>query len=363
MTFPARAARITSIQALCLGAVSVLAAPAAAQTGDTELFTVAPASPPPLGAPAEPGPTDLFVPVDPPAPPPPPTRQDARGAATRWEMTGGLSGSVFSIHHGPAGDASADQHGNRGSIYVGPEVFLSPVVDNDAPRSLQPYLQRTSTVYGSISGDGFVTRYGNGAFTRKYTSGSVNVGADVYMTRHVALTGGFQYGYNVLHDETILNKEHSFWGNAGIGVRLGDTRVDASYSFSAQDVDGSFRKPRWGSVAVSAYLLFAESFALTLAGHGSEDGGGGSLGLGVYTKKDLGFYCGFSGGTFVYIDSGTRSNYYTGWLGTSYWVTPTLRFYWAYSLSFNKSPSQPLQPYESDEIEHSLSVSVIARLP
>jgi hypothetical protein len=183
------------------------------------------------------------------------------------------------------------------------------------------------------------------------------------VTRHVALTGDFQYAYDVLHEESFVQKDHSFSGNAGFGVRLGDCQFDASYSFSAHDVDGTFAKPRWGSVRLSAYFLFSESFSVTVSGHGAEDGGGAGIDLAFFTAKDLAFFAGLAGQTFVYVIDGRRASAYDGSLGLSYWVTPTLRFSWGYALGLDNTPSQPLQPFETQDIEHSLSVGVVARLP
>ena len=373
MMFLSRQAKITSLQALCLGAVCVLTRSAAAQSGDVDLFPVTPGNTPapapaPLGAPAERAPTDLFVSPEPlpsPSPSPSPSlpHHEPRARPTRWDITGGLSGSIYTIHPGPYANTDFDQQGNRGSASVGPIVFLTPVVDNDAPRSLQPFLQRTSSVYGDVFGGGFVTRHGNGAFTRTDSLVGADAGADVYLTRHLALTGGIRYAYDVLHDDVLVRKGHSFSGSAGVGARIGDARIDASYGFGAYNFDGSFVKPGWGSVGLSAYLLLAESFAITLSGHVNDRGGGGGLNLGLYATKDFGVFAGFSGATFTYTDSDVRSNRYNGSAGFSYWATPALRFYWSYVLGVNSSPSQPLQEIERREIEHALSASVVARLP
>jgi hypothetical protein len=278
-------------------------------------------------------------------------------------MTGGLSGSVYTIHPGPYSNTDFDQQGNHGSGSLGAIVFLTPVVDNDAPRSLEPFLQRTSNIYADVFGGGFVTRYGDGAFTRTDSLVGADAGADVYVTRRLALTGGFRYAYDVLHDDVLVQKGHSFSGNAGVGVRIGDARLDASYSFSAYDLDGSFLKQGWGGVGLSAYLLVAESFALTLGGHVNDTGGGGRLDLGLYTSKDFSFFGGFSGDTFTSLLRDVRSNRVAGSAGFAYWVTPTVRLACTYVLGASSTPSQPLQEIERRTIEHSLSPSFIVRLP
>jgi hypothetical protein len=366
MTLHARQAKITSIQALCLAALGFIATPAAAQSSGADMYTLDQGrpAPEPIGAPTEPAPPAPLpfaeAAPEPSAPPPP---RDPRGAAARWQIGGSLSGSVYTIHSGASSNPDQDQHGNRGSIYLGPTVFLTPVIDNDAPHSLQPFLQRTSTVYANVSGGGFVTRYGNGAFTRTDSYVGASAGVDAYLTRNFALNGGIGYTYDVLHDNVIVNKGHSFSGSAGFGVRVVDVRFDASYSFNAYDLDGSFVKLRWGSVGLGAYAVFAQSFTLQLSGRVADDGGGGGVDLGFYTTKDLGVFTSFSGQTFAYSGTDTRANRYTGSLGFSYWVTPGLRFNWTYSLRLTHTPEQPLRSLEHDELEHALSLNVLARLP
>lgn len=369
MTLHARRANIPAIPALCLGALCLTATPAAAQSSGSDIYTLDQDrhAPPSSGAPAAPAPPAPFPEPEPEpeplAPRAPPAPIDARNAPARWQINGGLSGSVYTIQYGPDSNSGQDAHGNTGSIYLEPILFLTPVVDNDAPHSLQPFLQRTSEVYASISGGGFVTRYANVGFTRKSSHAETNVGVDAYLTRNFALTGGFGYGYGVLHEDVTVNKQHSFSGSAGFGVRIGDARLDASYNFNAYDQDGTFAKLRWGAVGLRAYVVFAQSFALTLGGYVSDGGGGGSVDLGYYPTKDLGLFAGFLGQTFVYYTTDVRANRYTGSAGISYWVTPSLRFYWSYSLQVNDAPVQPFQPYEIHGTEHALSLNVLARLP
>lgn len=124
-----------------------------------------------------------------------------------------------------------------------------------------------------------------------------------------------------------------------------------------------FAKLRWGTVGLRAYVVFARSFSLGFSGHARDGGGGGGVDLGYYPMKDLGLFLGASSQTFVYYSTDTRANYYTGGPGILYWVTPGLRLYWTYALRLTRSPAQPLMSFESDEVEHALSISAILRLP
>jgi hypothetical protein len=358
MTLPGRPAPTSALQTLCLLALSGIAAPAAAQSGDTELFTLDQDRrvPPPADPAGGPPPTTLAE-----LPPPPP---EPRAGGARWSLGGGLSGSVFSIHYGPAAGGFADPHGNRGSVHLGPTVFLSRVKDDDAPRSLQPFFQRTSTVSADVRGGGFVTRFGDGgAFSRTDSYVGASASVDAYLSRNFALTGGFGYTYDVLHQSLTLNKGHAFDASAGFGVRIGDARLDASYTFNAYDVDGTFEKPRWGSVALTAFVVLARSFTLGLRGHADAAGGGAEVDLGYYATKDLGFSAGFSGRTFSYAATDVRTNYYTGSAGISHWTTPGTRLSCNYTFGYFDEPTQQLERVGYTQIEHTLSVNALARMP
>lgn len=426
MTLLAPQAKITSTRALCLVALCLVATPAAAQPGGADIFTLGPsrdpsassgATPAPAPAapaapapalpepsatpePAAPAPPALpepgaapapAVPAPPapgappapappappapgaasepgaapepaaPAPPEPDATLEPRRAGTRWQVGAGLSDSVYTIHDGVAGSTAPAQHGYHWGVYLAPLAFLSPVIDDDAPRSLQPFLQRTSTIFGSVSGGGFVTRYGDGAFTRTDSAIGADVGVDAYLTRQFALTGRLGYAYDVL-DDVSVNKSHTFSGSAGFGVRFGDARFDASYSFDARKTDGTFAKLRWGTVGLRAYVVFARSVSVGFSGQARDGGGGGGVDLGYYPMKDLGLFLSASGQTFVYYSTDIRANYYTGGPGISYWVNPRLRLYWTYALRLNHESAQP-RMFETDEVEHALSISAILRPP
>jgi hypothetical protein len=321
----------SSIRALCLAAVVLVAGPAAAQPIDAGV----PA--PTEDAGPEPGPREL-------APP------------TRWSLGVGLSGSIYTIYF----DAADDQHGNRGRVYAAPTVWLTRVIDDDAPRSLQPFLQRTGSVYGSVVGGGFVTRYGAQSRTNSYFS--TDLGVDAYGTPHFALTGGGGYTYSVLDDD-FVNESHAFSGRAGLGVRAGDARFDASYAFRARATDGTFEDLRWGTVSLRAYVVFARRLALDISGEVFEGGGGGGFDVAYYPLKDYGFDVGAHASSFAYVGSDTRANEYTGSAGLSAWANPRLRFSWGYDLTLIHTPLQPPTALEADEVEHELSFNVILRFP
>ena len=342
-----REAKTASIRLLCTLPLSLAATPASAQSSGADL---------PVEGPSPPAAAPVSATSEPPAPPEPPS------APARWELATTLSGSVYTIHVTQEGFQLPDQSGKSGSITAGPIVYLTPVIDDDAPRSLQPFLQRTSTVSATITGDGFITESASRAFTRKSSLIGLSAGVDRYVTRGFALTGGLGYSYSALHDGEVTHA-HGLSASAGFGVRLGDVRLDASYTFDARDLDGTFATVRWGTVNAAAYAVVAKSVVLRLYGLISDGGGGGGGSVGYYTTKDIGLFLGGSGRAFVYYLPEVHSHSFSGWAGISCWATPSARVYGTYSLNINQTPAQPGRLTQADTIEHALSVSVNVRIP
>lgn len=345
MTFLAKLANPASIHALCFAVACVIAAPSAAQSRVLERRM------------AIPGRIDARERSETPATRP---RRLLPGWPARFQLSGGLGGSLYSISPG-------GQIGNRGSVGIGARYFLAPVVDDDAPRSLQPFLQRTGSISARVRGGGFSTVYRPGGrgpeLSRSYTYVGASAGVDAYLTPYLALTGGAEYAYDVLQDAPILNKGHSFQAAAGLGIRLGAARIDAAYAFEAYDLDGSLTTLRWGTVALSSHVVVAQAYAFTAAAHIGDGSAGGSLDFDAYTTKDFGFSLGLSGGTFHYSASNIRANHYAGTVGMSNWLGPMLQLSCAYEFQFNDSPAQPLRSYRTQQYEHTLSLGLIARLP
>jgi hypothetical protein len=321
-----------------------------------------------VAAPALAQPTPTAV-----AAPPAPSRtnvislwpSDAVAPTSRFEIWGGLAGSAYSIHLVSTSLRAREQLGDSGSADVGALGYLTPVVDSSVARSLQPFLQRASSVYGRVSGGGFSTTYeaATGMHTRNYSYVEASAGVDAYLTSYFALTARLGYGYDVLHDKPTLEKGQSLFGGAGVGLRFGDARIDAAYAFDARGLDGAFVAQRWGEVKLTAKLVLAQSFALTAAAHVDDGGGGGSLDLAGYPTRDLALFIGGSGETFVYVDDGVRADQYTISAGTSYWLGRALRLSLGYEFRVFDLPAQPHHPFGTQQAEHAFSISAVARLP
>jgi hypothetical protein len=300
------------------------------------------------------------------APPPPevaPPASVVPRAGAQWQIDGSLSGSVYTLSY--AGPTNVDVHGNSASGTLGATRFLTPVVDDGAPRSLQPFLQRTSTVYASVGGSGFVTRNPGSGPNRTDAAFNARAGFDVYVSRYFALFGSFTYGYDVLHDVGTDQATHSFTPSAGFGVRAGDARFNVAYTFSASDTNGAFAPLRWGTLDVSAFVVFERVVRLLLWGRALQGGGMGGGGLEYFPVQDFGIYAdGFGGRGQLYI-SDLAVTRFGGDLGFAAWASPRVRLEAAYTLTRNVYPTQVSQGYSYDlgETRHTLLLASAVRFP
>jgi hypothetical protein len=279
--------------------------------------------------------------------------------ASRWQIDASLFGSVYSLHY-PGADL--DVHGNRASGSLSATRFLAPVVDDAAPRSLQPFLQRASALYASVGGYGFVTRPPFGGQNRADAGLGAGAGLDVHVTPVVAVTGGLRYGYDVLDDVSQSDKTHSFSASAGLGLRVDDVRFDVSYTFSASDTNGTFAPLRWGAVGLTFFAVLARKFTLNLQGNVNQEGGSGGVDLGLYVDKNLGLFLGGFGGRSRYLD-GVAVIQYGGDAGLSAWITPAARLSAYYQLTVSDVPVQDTARgvLGYSEAQHGLSLGLALR--
>jgi hypothetical protein len=283
-----------------------------------------------------------------------------------WQLGATLSGSLYSVDSVPvAGGISPDTKGRSASGALEVIRYLAPLVDDGSPRSLEPFLQRASTISASLGGGGFATENPYGSRDRTSANLGARAGMNVYLARYLALTAAFGYGYSVLHDVISNHERHGFSGSAGLGLRVGDARLDASYTFAASNVDGTFAPLQWGSVQLSAYVVLARFFTLSPWGRVMPHGGEGGLDLGLYATRDLGFFLGGFGGRSAFSSSDVLFNRYGGSAGLSYWAVSRARLAAYYRPTYTDVSPQVVDGlmYGYRQLDHSISLEVAVRLP
>jgi hypothetical protein len=282
-------------------------------------------------------------------------------AKANWQVDTTLSGRAYSIRD--ATIASGDVAGQAGSGQVGMTYFLEPVSDDGAPRSLQPFLQRASTVVVSLGAGHFVTHNPGAGVDRTDWSAAVSQGADLYLTRMWALSLGFTYAYDVLQDVGVDQATHAFTGSAGVGLRAGDVRLDAGYALTAFRSEGAFAPLRWGSLRLSAFAVMARRLSVSLSGTALTGGVQGSASLAYYPTQDLAIFGGVSLGRADFYRNDLVDRRYAGDVGLSFWVSPDTRLLGEYTLTIDDVPAQienpTVIPYR--EVSHAILLEASVR--
>ena len=238
---------------------------------------------------------------------------------------GELSLGASVVYRDYAGSTHATFLGGSGSaggtLYVG-----APIVDDDAPLSLQPFLQRASTLSLTASVGGGTFRYDAGGEV-KNLNGGAGIGANVFATRALAITAGFSAfgsGYPALPGSkttTLLA------GSLGLGVRgdLGTLawRIDGRYAFTPFH-DGTRWLTTWGSVTFGLRAAFARRVLIDLGGTVSASGGGAAVDLYVHFGKRFALFVGAAASHGEFVDTHRGYTAVSGNAGFSWWLTDTV---------------------------------------
>jgi hypothetical protein len=278
----------------------------------------------------------------------------ARLDQSHWDLFFNLGGGVTEYAYAPS---PAHLAAERLSFTTQAQLtrFIKPVVDDSAPRSLQPFLQRASTVSASftVAGNGeAVTEPSAIAGGKRVVVENVsdvsfnpNVGFNIYALRWLAFTGGFGYGA----DRAIQPREtiHHFNPRIGIGARMAETRLDASYSYDGYDTVFPFgggshlQSGGWGTLSLDLETVIARRVALRLGGKAFVHGEGGSGSIEYYFTKNFGISAGgFGYAGIVDLDAKVIRNAYGLTLGADVWVLRRARLALDYELSGATAPQQ-----------------------
>ncbi len=308
---------------------------------------------------------------------------EERGASTfSWDLDFYGSSEVDAFSY-----PNPNQHETSlvGSVGASLTRFLAPVVDDDAPHSLQPFLQRASAVSVELDTGGFAGSIGVGnrplnQEQRDDVYFGPSVGANVYLTPAFALTAAFGYRYDVVTDTSSFmgrpfsfsTKTHELDPGGGVAVRFGDTRFDLGYSVQVDIPVNDFISaeplsllPKWGTIGLSLETVLNRALDLSFSGEVFDGGAGGSANVEQYFTKDVGAFA----GAFAYLgrryNDGVSHNDYGGDVGASWWVRPRVRLVLEYELAGVNVPSQDSGSghYEYSSIRNRVYASARLRLP
>jgi hypothetical protein len=260
-----------------------------------------------------------------------------------------------------------DGDGLQGEGSAGLTLFTRPVVDDDAPPALQPYLQYVGRVHLGGSGRG---GYSNVPFSdgpardhRTLTGGYVDAWADGYVDRKMYLSASIAFHYTDWQSPTLHVTEMTLPFSLGLGIRLGNARLAAGwgatpYRSTAEDAAG-WQVRFWGGAWASAYAVIEKRLEL-FAGLSVIDGGAlVRASVTGWFGRRIGLTTGIRGGRGGYFDSPERYATVGGWVDLAFW--PSHR--WA--VSFDYAPTWQ-QALDNDvvvvtEVDHVVTLGVVVR--
>jgi hypothetical protein len=189
------------------------------------------------------------------------------GAASRIDLGVGADVALDSWRYPPPPGwfEVPGGHSTGGEAFAGMTLYLRDVVDDDAPPTLQPFLQRTSFFHLGGGGGGYsATNPSGNVPTFGSHFGDVGLSAGGY-------AGRWFYGYaslGVSYSEASENgvktsSSLSVPVDVAVGVRAGSLLLAAGWTLRPIAVDDSpFRVDFWGGVYVRAYGVVRKKLSL-----------------------------------------------------------------------------------------------------
>jgi len=202
------------------------------------------------------------------------------------------------------------------------------LVEDDAPLSLQPYLQRAGAIEGSFSYDHFVTDRVelSGPYRIDTVGGAVSLDAypgglfSLWISAsffHVQDGGGNNGWQSIVWLLPRLE--------IGPGIRIDATRMTLGYTYAPTITDGSYDGRGWGQLYLRITTVLAERVYLSLLGELILSGGRGSLEVSVFPARSVGLHAAleYAEGAIYY----WGHDVFRQWqptAGLSWWITPSV---------------------------------------
>lgn len=285
----------------------------------------------------------------------------ARTPDPSWETEAALIGRRYSIRNdqpGPAFDGAAE------GFDITVLGFRTPLRDDGAPYSLQPFLQRTSLWTVAFDSGHIATHNPFGGDDP--TTWNVGAGAtfDVYVRRWLAVTGSLAYGFSAFRNTGNDHIDHVLSGSVGFGLRIADTRLDAGYGLAKQDLGGSFA-PLRQSFGLSLFSAIARRATIALSGALVPGGGDGSASVEYFPERELGIFMSAFAAKSRSDPQGFDVRGYGGTAGVGGWFDSTAGIVARYRLDIEDVSSQPFNELATHyhEVSHAITLQVNTRFP
>jgi hypothetical protein len=221
-----------------------------------------------------------------------------------------------------------------GSAGAGLTLFGHRVVDDDAPLSLQPYLQYAATFHVDGGGGGF--RFSRDAGStlpgNDSTNGYADVSASGYLDRTIygALSFGVRDRSDSVNNLTTLSLPLTLSG----GVRFGDVRLAIGWGIAPTRYgDDVFKVPFWGGAYAQVYAVVHRRLSLDATVAVIDGGASASGGAWIYLMRRFSVGVSVHGSHGHNGDLGFTSDHAGADVGFTAWTGP--RFAIAIDYSFD----------------------------
>ena len=241
------------------------------------------------------------------------------GNSSRFELDLGGNFAVSSW----IGTTPDEQTGLTLGGGAGPEltIFGKRVIDDDAPVSLQPYLQRVNIFHFTAGGSASSSLDSRGVVGSSSFGGGVTADAKIFLSPNLFLGLGFGVLQSTRAPNNFGQTSVTLRLPTGVnlGVRFFDAQLAVAYQIDPAEpvpLNGgksSFSVPFWGNVSVSGFFVVRRRAALSARVSVEEGGASARVGVTGYFGRRLSLWADLYGGKSTLHDYGTPLPY--GWLG------------------------------------------------
>jgi hypothetical protein len=219
------------------------------------------------------------------------------------------SGDQSYVEVSVTGEMAAEDPSPSASVYgfghgeAGITVFPRAVVDDDSPLSLQPFLQRLSTINLGAGGGATVPAQQSVVPPNQRVHATAYGDADVYLNRVLAIAAGMSLNW---YEDTMPTVTMAGIVSGGVlqlrpfasvGLRFADLRVNFGWLVSAtRAIGGDWLDPFYGSVFVDGKLVVARRVAVNLGVTVLRGGATTSAGAAFYFGRRFDLFASMFGG-------------------------------------------------------------------
>ena len=262
------------------------------------------------------------TPASPPTPNNPPavrSRFDIQGKIRHFELSPDSRGLQLQ-HLGGGGGLSA-------------QVFLRPLRHDDSSPSLQPFLQRASSLYITAEGDGAGSSYrqqGQTVLNRTYAAATAGLGAEIYAGRFLYLGAEVGMAYVYLRDTdrqtppaTLAARTWFVPASVSVGLRFSDLLFSIGYSVTVRLREQERADlPSWGVVHLALRTVLNRYIDLGCAATLINGGAGLAIATGTYITPQTGLLASLSYRRGILFDGDSDARHQLGArLGLVYWFS------------------------------------------